>query len=97
MKKDGNKKVVTIQPLRLHSNKSMHTGCMKCILAPVCLGIDLQMQVNTSRNSGRLNCNFYSILKDHKKKYYLQMRKKWYNGEKLERRNVDEIYEDAGV
>ena len=42
--------------LRLHSNKSMHTDCKKRSLTRDCLGIALQMQGNTSRDSGRLNC-----------------------------------------
>ncbi len=41
---------------RLHSNKSMHTDCKNRSLARGCLGIALQMQGNTSRDSGRLNC-----------------------------------------
>ena len=42
---------IPVQPFRLHSNKSMHTGCLKCILAPVCLGLGLLLQANTSRDS----------------------------------------------
>lgn len=42
--------------LRLYSNNSMHTDCKKRSLARDCLGIALQMQGNTSRDSGRLNC-----------------------------------------
>ena len=42
--------------LRLYSNNSMHTDCKKRSLARDCLGIGLQMQGNTSRDSGRLNC-----------------------------------------
>ena len=45
--------------LRLHSNNSMHTDCKKRSLARDCLGIALQMQGNTSRDSGRLNCYVY--------------------------------------
>ena len=41
--------------LRLHSNKSMHTDCKKRSLARGCLGLVLQMQGNTSRDSERLN------------------------------------------
>ena len=50
------KDVYKRQALRLHSNKSMHTDCKKRSLTRDCLGIALQMQGNTSRDSGRLNC-----------------------------------------
>jgi len=41
--------------LRLHSNKRMHTDCKKRSLARGCLGLALQIQGNTSRDSERLN------------------------------------------
>ena len=44
---------------RLHCHKSMHTGCVSRSLAPAGLGIPLQKQRDTSRDSGRLSCNFY--------------------------------------
>ena len=43
--------------LRLHCHKSMHTGCDSRSLAPAGLRIPLRMQRDTSRDSGRLNCN----------------------------------------
>ena len=42
---------------RLHCHKSMHTGCFSRSLAPAGLGVPLQKQRDTSRDSGRLNCN----------------------------------------
>ena len=47
---------------RLHCHKSMHTGCVSRSLAPAGLGIPLQKQRDTSRDSGGLNCNLFFII-----------------------------------
>ena len=44
---------------RLHCHKSMHTGCVSRSLAPRRPRIPLQKQHDTSRDSGRLNCNAF--------------------------------------